>query len=71
MTRAEYDALPSRGTHPCPDCGAKKTQPRPGCSCPRSSGHTGPGGLGGESIYFTTHLNRNHHTCEEIVYRET
>ena len=53
MTREEFDEMPSRGDHPCPDCGEYWTHPTPNCGCPRN-----PSGFG------NLHINRWHHTCD-------
>lgn len=55
LTRFEFDALPSDGKYPCPDCGKHQTHPFPGCGCPDVVLENG--------ICFTQHINKWHHTC--------
>ena len=55
MTKDEFDNLSSDGKYPCPVCGSTKTEPYPGCGCPRS-----------ETGYGTRHINKYHHDCRYV-----
>ena len=53
MTREEFNKLPSGwGEELCPDCGTRKTDPKPSCDCRGSSG-----------MERKPHIMKNHHTC--------
>jgi len=60
-TRDEFDQLPADGKYNCPDCGLKLTQPRPGCFCPNAVAKSG--------LFFTYHINKYHHNCDDAWNR--